>query len=66
MGGTAKQVQDADEYRKVGQLLYEKFPQVNDFAKTETQEVVFFRIEPSVISYMDYAKGIGHTELYEV
>jgi hypothetical protein len=29
----------------------------------ETENAVLFRIEPEVISVLDYSKGFGHTEL---
>jgi general stress protein 26 len=64
IAGTAKKVEDADEFRKVSKLLYEKFPQVNEFAKSESQEIAFFRVEPTDITYLDYRKGLGHTERF--
>jgi hypothetical protein len=30
------------------------------------EEMAFFRVDPVVISLLDYAKGFGHTELCEM
>ncbi len=62
--GQASVVTDANEFRKVSQLLYEKFPRVNEFAKAETESVTLIRVVPSSLTYLDYRKGIGHTERY--
>ncbi|NND90093.1 MAG: pyridoxamine 5'-phosphate oxidase family protein [Granulosicoccus sp.] len=66
MGGDASRVTDAEEFRQVGQLLYEKYPQIPNFADSESEEVALFRIEPRFISFLDYRKGFGHTEQYEL
>jgi general stress protein 26 len=64
MTGNASLVTDAEEFRKVGKLLYDKFPQIPEFARSDNEEVAFFRVDPVFVSYMDYRKGIGHTEQF--
>lgn len=63
MGGTAALVNDLEEQQKVGELFLKKFPQVAEYFSMETENAVLFRIEPKIISVIDYSKGFGHTEL---
>jgi uncharacterized protein YhbP (UPF0306 family) len=68
IGGKAALVNDPDEQAEIGQLLLGKFPEIQDyipFAQT-TDEIAFYRIEPEVLSLLDYSKGFGHTELVEL
>ena len=40
-----------------------KFPQISDYATEEdSQQVRIVRVEPEVLSLLDYRKGFGHTE----
>ncbi len=66
MGAFAALVTDADEKEKIGDLLMEKFPQAANYGPVSEVELAFFRLEPKVISILDYKKGFGHTELIEV
>lgn len=63
MGGIAIQVTVPEEQQKAGALFLEKFPQVAEYFSIETENAILFRIEPKVISVLDYNKGFGHTEL---
>ena len=58
----AVRVDSPDEFRNVSKLLFEKFPEVNEFAKTESEGVVLMRVEPLSINYLNYRKGFGHVE----
>lgn len=55
-------VNTPDEFRKASQLLFNRYPEVNDFAKAESENVILIRVDPLVISYLNYRKGSGHTE----
>ncbi|AMO73310.1 pyridoxamine 5'-phosphate oxidase family protein [Sphingorhabdus sp. M41] len=68
MGGLAIAVTDPEEIEKIGRLLLQKFPLAVQFEPDEGGKVLlsYFRIEPKVISILDYKKGFGHTELVEV
>jgi len=66
MGALATPVSDAGEQEKIGNLLAEKFPQITQHEPDNVTELAFFRIEPKVISLLDYKKGFGHTELVEL
>ena len=54
----------------VAKLMRHRFPDAEEFipedATTPWQGVLFLRIDPSVISLVDYRTCFGHTELYEV
>ena len=66
LGALAVLVDNPEEQEKIGNLLLEKFPQAAQFEPEEDIALAFFRVEPKVISVLDYKKGFGHTELVEV
>ncbi len=66
LGGIAVLISDPEELDKVGKALFEKFPQIAEYVPTGMDYGVLFRIEPKVISLLDYEKGFGHTELVEL
>lgn len=66
MGALAIAVDDPTEQEKIGKLLLTKFPQAAQYEPADgddTISLVFYRIEPVVISLLDYKKGFGHTAL---
>lgn len=64
MAGRAAEVIDEAEKARAGELMVTRFPQAleitGDFDPTE---VKMFRIYPEVISFLDYEKGFGFTDL---
>lgn len=68
MGGWAIAVTNAKEIDKIARLLFQKFPQAMQYEPDEGDkaQLSYFRIEPKVISILDYKKGFGHTELVEI
>ena len=66
MGAFARLVSDTDEKEEIGNLLLAKFPQAAQYEPDNDIELSFFRIEPKVISLLDYKKGFGHTEMIEL
>jgi len=60
-------VNDPEEKEKIGGLLFKKFPQLASFipAHDET-DLAYIRVDPKVISVLDYTKGFGHNEVVEV
>ncbi|MCY6379655.1 pyridoxamine 5'-phosphate oxidase family protein [Hoeflea prorocentri] len=67
MGGLALRVTDPAEQEKIGELLMEKFPEAAQYEPEDTDvELAFFRVEPRVVSLLDYSKGFGHTETLTV
>ncbi len=65
MGGIAERVTDPAELQKVEGLMFGKFPQIAQYVPEEPEDLVLYRVEPKVISVLDYRKGFGHTELVE-
>ena len=66
IAGRAHRVTDPAELDKAGALMFEKFPQVANFALEDVGEMVFIRIDPEFVSLLDYRRGFGHTELIAV
>ena len=66
MGAIATPVTEPEEFDKVGGLLFQKFPQIPEYTSTETDTLTLFRIDPVVISLLDYRKGFGFCEMVEV
>lgn len=62
----ATRVTEPAEFRKVSQLLFDKFPRVHEYASTQSEEVALFRVEPVVVSLLDYTKGFGHTTTFDL
>jgi len=66
LGGRAHPVTDPGELQHVFDAMVAKFPQVAEFANAgEREEIMAVRIDPEVISLLDYRKGFGHTEQIE-
>jgi general stress protein 26 len=63
MGGMAKPVTDPNEINRVSELMLRKFPQILRYALAGKKGVFLVRIDPKVISILDYRKGFGHTDL---
>jgi hypothetical protein len=63
IGGTAKPVTDPNEINRVSELMLRKFPQILQYALAGKKGVFLVRIDPEVISVLDYRKGFGHTDL---
>ena len=66
IGGRAERVTDPREIDQVGQLMFQKFPQIAPYAPTELEEIELFRVTPEIISILDYRKGFGHTDLVKI
>ncbi|MDR3510007.1 MAG: pyridoxamine 5'-phosphate oxidase family protein [Caulobacteraceae bacterium] len=64
MAAHAKAVTDPAEVEKAGRLLLARYPpQVGAPPTPPAADIRIFRVEPAVISVLDYAKGFGHTDL---
>ena len=64
--GTARRVDDMAEIERVGRLMTEKFPQVDEIVSEPYQSVRIFALTPAEISVLDYSQGFGHVEHGEV
>ena len=63
MAAYARRVTDTAELNRIFELMVAKFPQVGQFVTGGDVEMALFRLEPTVVSILDYRKGFGHTEL---
>jgi nitroimidazol reductase NimA-like FMN-containing flavoprotein (pyridoxamine 5'-phosphate oxidase superfamily) len=65
MAGRANRIADAKEAERVMGLLIARYPQQSESpgALPPASAVAIFKVTPSVISVLDYAKGFGHAEL---
>jgi general stress protein 26 len=67
MSGTAEIVSDPKQIQQAGDCMLRRFPQLADWASTDQAgDFVFLKIEPQLVSVLDYEKGFGHTELVTV
>jgi general stress protein 26 len=63
MGGTARFVNDPEEIERVGHLMFKKLPNLASFIPAnDGNELAYLRIDPKIITVLDYKKGFGHTE----
>jgi len=68
ISGAAVLIADKAEQDKVGALLFKKFPQIENYMPPDVppDALVLYRIEPQFVSPLDYRKGFGHTEIFEL
>lgn len=68
MAAKATPVEDAAEAERILRRLPEKYPPPVaplPFPMPTADQVAIFRVEPEVISVLDYRLGFGHTDLVE-
>lgn len=65
MAAHAQRVVDHAEAEKALRLLAQRYPEQHSFPlpMPKPEEVAIFRVNPEVISVLDYSKGFGHTDL---
>lgn len=66
MAARAQAVTDRAEAEKALRLLMQKYPQPQEplpLPMPTPADVRIFRVTPTVISVLDYARGFGHTDL---
>ncbi len=65
MAAHAERVVDSGEAQKALQLLLQRYPEQHSLPgpMPKAEDVCIFRVEPEVISVLDYSKGFGHTDL---
>lgn len=64
MAAHARAVTDTAEAERAMRLLASRYPpQEPPLAMPSASDVRIVRVEPTVISVLDYSKGFGHTEL---
>jgi nitroimidazol reductase NimA-like FMN-containing flavoprotein (pyridoxamine 5'-phosphate oxidase superfamily) len=64
MAGHAHAITDTTEAERALKLLAERYPpQEPPLAMPSAADVRIVRVDPTVISLLDYSKGFGHTDL---
>jgi general stress protein 26 len=64
MSALAEVLADPQDIDTASACLLARFPQVADWGGPNmAAQVAFLRINPQIISLLDYSKGFGHTEL---
>jgi nitroimidazol reductase NimA-like FMN-containing flavoprotein (pyridoxamine 5'-phosphate oxidase superfamily) len=64
MSGLAELLTDPREAAGAAACLERRFPAVSEWCGPDmAHEVIFVRIQPQMVSVIDYSKGFGHTEL---
>jgi nitroimidazol reductase NimA-like FMN-containing flavoprotein (pyridoxamine 5'-phosphate oxidase superfamily) len=66
MAARAFLVNEAGEVEKILKLMLAKFPEYGSMPQPDLGEVTFFRVEPEVISLLDYHEEFGHSDLITV
>jgi len=66
VGGHAARLEDPEELAQASKLILDRYPEVAEVMPNEPAGMTLFRVDPVVISILDYSRGFGHTELIEV
>jgi nitroimidazol reductase NimA-like FMN-containing flavoprotein (pyridoxamine 5'-phosphate oxidase superfamily) len=67
MAALAQVIESASDRQHAARLLKKRFPTLADFGDPEHQTGwALLRIEPKIVSLIDYTKGYGHTLLVPV
>lgn len=67
MAAVAHVIDSPSERQQAARLLKKKFPALADFGDPEHQSGwALLRLEPKVVSLIDYTKGFGHTVLVPI
>jgi Pyridoxamine 5'-phosphate oxidase len=66
LAAQAEEVTGANELNLFLGLIDDRFPEASQIEVPPNVAMKVFRLRPSVISVLDYAKGFGHTDLVTV
>ncbi len=66
IGGRARLLTRPADRRRAWKALAAKFPAMAEMTEDERAEAALVRVDPRVISVIDYQRGFGHTDLVEV
>lgn len=66
MGGVASIIKDPSEHQKVRSLLFSKYPEIAAYAPSTEREAFLYRIDPVVVTLLDYTRGVGFRTTIEV
>jgi uncharacterized protein YhbP (UPF0306 family) len=63
LSGRARQLTDGDDIARAGVLFMAKYPEIAQYVSAPGDELALFRVQPEIVSILDYRKGFGRTEL---
>jgi nitroimidazol reductase NimA-like FMN-containing flavoprotein (pyridoxamine 5'-phosphate oxidase superfamily) len=66
MAARARVVTDPAQIERIASLLLERYPEYHAYSssvRSNMETIAFLRIEPEIVSVLDYSKGFGHTDL---
>ena len=66
MGATAKVLERPADTRRAFVLLSRKFKEMKALSAEDLAETAFVRVQPKVVSMLDYRRGFGWTKLVRV
>ncbi len=66
LAGAALIVDDASEVDHAFQLQLKRFPEYRVLPKPNPKEIALVRVQPEIVSVIDYEKGFGHSDLVRV
>lgn len=66
MGATAKVLERPADTKRALALLARKFKDMKNLSEEDLAETVFVRVQPKVVSMLDYRRGFGWTKLVRV
>lgn len=66
MAAHAHPVTDPAELSRAMSLLGQRYPEYAKFPMPKPEEIRVFRVEPKMVSMLDYSKGFGHSDLVTV
>ncbi len=66
LGGIASIIQDPSERVSIRSLLFSKYPEIAAYAPSTDQEAMLYRIDPVVVTLLDYTRGFGYSKTINV
>jgi len=66
MGATAKVLERPADIKNALALLARKFKDMKNLSEEDLAETAFVRVQPKVVSMLDYRRGFGWTKLVRV
>jgi nitroimidazol reductase NimA-like FMN-containing flavoprotein (pyridoxamine 5'-phosphate oxidase superfamily) len=66
LGGRAAELNEPVVVERIWALFKQRFPEYAEWPKPTGSMSVLLRIDPEIISLVDYARGFGHSDLVNV
>jgi general stress protein 26 len=66
LGGRATEVNDPVVIGRIWEIFTQRFPEYREWPKPTGSMSVLLRVDPEIISLIDYARGFGHSDLVNV